>query len=104
MRILRVLLAVGMMTAAQLPGCAGDPPTDAPEDSIVEGHPRTLVIGSPARAAFIEASNQPVVVRGKGATAALTVNGEPADVAPDGSFRAQITPKVGLNVVVLADG
>lgn len=77
----------------------------APEpENVIENHPGSLVITSPARAAFIEAESSQVTVKGTGATGALTINGEQVRVNGDGSFEAKVVPVVGLNVVVAVDG
>lgn len=89
-------------------GSTGDGANGAPSADVApavkDNSPGTLVITSPARAAFIAAKGAtPVDVTGTGGHAGLTVNGAPADVAADGSFHATVTPTVGLNVVVVAD-
>lgn len=85
--------------------CSGDEAT-APtsEDNVSESRPGSLVITSPARAAFIEGEGGSVEIVGTGATSALTINGAPAEVGADGSFKATVKPGVGLNVIVAVDG
>jgi hypothetical protein len=95
--------------------CASEDPGAASESDIVENHPGSLVLTEPARAAFIEGSGEPspgdegsdgadVEVKGTGATAALTINGQKAEVGKDGSFRARIKGTPGLNLIRAADG
>lgn len=66
--------------------------------------PGSLVITSPERAAFIKQTSAPLEIKGTGATPALTINGEPANVAPDGSFTATLRPEPGLNLILASDG
>ena len=70
----------------------------------MENIPGLLKVTAPARGAFVEESNEPLVVEGTGASPALTINGEPAEVSETGKVRAVITPKPGLNIIVAADG
>jgi hypothetical protein len=101
MRVPQLVLAA--MLAGSALHCSSEEP--APHDeNLVVSHPSALVITSPARAAFIEDDGSPVEIRGTGATSALTINGERAEVAADGSFRAKVSPAKGLNLVVALDG
>ena len=84
----------------------GDQPSG---DGVQDNKPGDLVITSPARAAFLErpsgvGADAPVTVTGTGATPALTIDGAPATVAADGSFKATVKPTIGLNVIVAVDG
>src|SRR5690606_13563442 len=100
MRLRSFLLAASIALIA----CSSEEPRGGGEDGIVENVPGSLVITSPARGAFIDEQSGPVIVRGTGATKALTIDGTPAKVAPDGSFEAVIEPKRGLNLVLAVDG
>jgi hypothetical protein len=103
---MRVRQLVSVMALALLGvHCASEKPAPQPTADVSENHPGSLVITSPARAAFIEGeANAPVEVRGTGATGALTIDGQRADVAADGSFHATVNAKTGLNIVVAVDG
>lgn len=105
MRLPLVLLTASLVAV----GCAEETPsTNAPPGlDVVESHPGTLAISEPHRAAFIEsttADGDSVVIKGTGATKALTVGGQPADVASDGSFTAKVHAVPGLNIVAAVDG
>ena len=90
---------------ASAAACSSEEPAPPSEAPVVENHPGALVITTPARAAFLEDDGSQVVeVSGSGATSALTVNGERADVAADGTFHARVKPTKGLNLVVALDG
>lgn len=103
MRIQALLLALTLAVSAT--ACSSEEPAPTSGEPVVENHPGTLVITAPARAAFLEDDGSPVVeVSGTGATSALTVNGERADVAADGTFHARVKPTKGLNLVVALDG
>ena len=103
MRIHALLLALTL--TASVVGCSSEEAASPGEPPVVENHPGTLVITTPARAAFLEDDGSQVVeVSGTGATSALTVNGERADVAADGTFHARVKPSKGLNLVVALDG
>jgi hypothetical protein len=79
-------------------------PAPAPPGEEADNHPGTLVITSPERAAFIEDDGSPIEIKGSGASSSLTINGTPAEVAPDGTFHATVEPAAGLNIVVAVDG
>lgn len=103
MRIHSLLLGASVALCAF--GCSNDPAPDGPkDDAVVEGHPGSLVITSPARAAMIEGNGAPVEVKGSGATKDLTINGAHVDVAPDGTFHTTMKATPGLDVVVAIDG
>ena len=103
MRIQALLLCLTL--AASATACSSEEPALAHDETVVESHPGTLVVTTPARAAFLEDDGSAVVeVSGTGATSALTVNGERADVAADGTFHAKVKPAKGLNLVVALDG
>jgi hypothetical protein len=103
MRIHALLLAVTLAAAAT--ACSSEDPAPATDPAVVESHPGTLVMTSPARAAFLEDDGSAAIeVSGTGATSALTINGERADVAADGTFHAKVKPQRGLNLVVALDG
>jgi hypothetical protein len=103
MRTQALLLAL-TLTASAI-GCSSEEPAPLTEPPVVENHPGTLVVTTPARAAFLEDDGSQVVeVSGTGATSALTINGERADVAADGTFHARVAPSKGLNLVVVVDG
>lgn len=99
--IMRVAHVLPFLLA--LVACATDREAER-EENVIENRPGRLVLTSPARAAFIEEGAGAVEVRGTGATSALTIDGQPAEVAPDGSFHATVRPKAGLNLVVAVDG
>lgn len=85
--------------------CSSEEPVHTQDDNnITENHPGALAITSPARASFIEANGTSIEVRGTGATKDLTINGAPAEVAPDGTFHATIPATPGLNLIVAVDG
>jgi hypothetical protein len=84
--------------------CSSEEPVRSQDGDVVENHPGTLAITSPARASFVEGDGAPIEVKGTGATRGLTIDGAPAEVSPDGSFRATIKPTPGLNVIVAVDG
>src|SRR6185369_7164300 len=68
--------------------CSSEEPAPKPDDGVTEAHPGNLVITSPERAAFIEGATDrsgSVEVRGTGVTSELTINGQRAEVAADGS-------------------
>ena len=73
-----------------------------------DNHPGNLVITSPARAAFVPATSGSgagsIAVTGTGATPALTIDGAPAQVGPDGSFHATVKATPGLNLIEAVDG
>lgn len=102
MRVRQLVLAVAL--AASALHCSSEEPASPQDENVVVSHPSALVITSPARAAFIEDDGSPVEIRGTGATSALTINGERAEVAADGSFHAKVSPAKGLNLVVARDG
>lgn len=102
MRVSQLALAVTLSLSAL--HCASEETAKVEEEKIVESHPGTLVITSPERAAFIEDKGAPIEIRGSGATSALTINGERAEVAADGTFRAKVNGQKGLNLVVAVDG
>jgi hypothetical protein len=86
--------------------CSSDDPKK-PNDGTTDNHPGSLVITTPERAAFIEGDDGAnVEVKGTGASAGteLTINGEHADVAADGSFHATVTARKGLNVIAAVNG
>jgi hypothetical protein len=81
----------------------GDTPAAEQKTTVNDNVPGTLVITAPARAAFIKKADGDIEVLGSGATSALTINGKPAEVHPDGTFRAMVTPVAGLNVITAVD-
>lgn len=86
---------------------SSEEPAPRPEEGVTEARPGTLVITSPERASMIEGATDgtsSIEVRGTGASSELTINGQPAEVAKDGSFHATISPTVGLNLIVAVDG
>lgn len=95
--------ALAGLTALVAIHCSSGDDAPAPSDTTTDNHPGSLVITSPARAAFIEQTNAPIDVTGTGATPALTIDGAPAQVAPDGSFHATVKPVVGLNLIEAVD-
>lgn len=99
MRLRSCLLAASLALVA----CAGDEPKTG-DENVVENVPGALVITSPARASFVESKSGPVVVRGTGASKALTIDGNAVRVAADGSFEATIEPRPGLNLIEAVDG
>jgi hypothetical protein len=89
-------------------GCTSEAvaPIDlAPAEPIVEeNEPVALVILTPRRGAFIEASEgDTVVVKGVGAAPGLTINGEPVTPNEDGSFTTTVTAERGLNLIRAVD-
>lgn len=87
--------------------CSSEEPAPKPADEITEAHPGALVITSPERGAFIEGATDgsaSIEVRGTGASSELTINGQRAEVAAEGSFHVTMRPSVGLNLVVAVDG
>lgn len=102
MRVGRFLVAAAF--AVLTTHCASEEPKTE-EAQVTENVPGDLVITSPTRAAFIEGEvGKTVEVKGTGATPDLTINGQKAEVAPDGSFHAKIKPAGGLNIIVAVDG
>jgi hypothetical protein len=98
---LRHLLPLAVLAIA----CSKPDSASAPaEANVAEAHPGDLVLTSPARAAMIEDDGSAIEVSGSGASSALTVDGQAADVAADGTFHASIHPPPGLHVIVLQDG
>lgn len=97
-------LALAVVLSASALHCASEEPAPKQDENVVESHPGALVITSPARAAFLEDDGAPVEIRGTGATSALTINGQAAEVAADGTFHAKMSPAKGLNLVVAVDG
>jgi hypothetical protein len=99
MRLRPFLLAASIALFA----CSSEEPKTG-ESDVVENVPGALVITSPSRASFIESKGGPVVVRGTGATKALTIDGNAVNVSADGSFEATIDAKPGLNLIEAVDG
>lgn len=80
-----------------------DDPAPPATDGTHDNHPGTLTITNPTRASFIQGDGAPVQVDGVGASTNFTIDGQPVDVAPDGSFHATVKPVSGLNIIVAAD-
>jgi hypothetical protein len=106
-RVAPILLAASLCLLGMhcANGSSDVPPS--PDDSnnpAADNVPGNLVITSPKRAAFLPNDKPTVEVTGTGASSALTINGQPVQVASDGSFTTTITPMVGLNVIMAVDG
>lgn len=98
-----LLVLVPVLLAA----CAeSSSPPAAPDAEVTENHPHALAISEPRRAAFIDATpgGDTVTIKGTGASKHLTVAGQPAEVASDGSFVAKIHATPGLNIIAAVDG
>lgn len=104
MRCLLLSTAIAVLVACG--GSDADSGSDPSSPSnVVENHPGSLVLKSPARAAFIESQGGAgVEVLGTGGSASTTVNGQPVKLDADGTFHATIKADVGLNLVTVADG
>ncbi len=93
------------LAVAVLAACSASTGSTTPTELVVENHPGSLVLESPARAAFIaQGSGGPIEVLGTGGSAATTVNGAAVKVAANGSFHATVKPTVGLNLITIVDG
>jgi hypothetical protein len=102
MRLRLLLVAASLAFLA----CSSEEPRPA-DPSVVENVPGSLVITTPERASFVDASGHvdgTIAVRGTGATKSLVINGGPAKVSADGSFEATIDAHPGLNLIVASDG
>jgi hypothetical protein len=102
----RLLLILAGAAGVAVACSEAKPHSSSPAAEISESRPGALIISAPIRAAFIEAPahDDLVEIKGSGASHALTVNGQPADVAADGTFTAKIHAIPGLNVVTALDG
>ncbi len=86
-----------------------DPPAPGLQDSlelIVDTTPPTITVTYPPRGATIRATDAPVEVRGVVTDAigvtSLTINGEDAEIAADGTFSHPVSSKWGLNNLVIS--
>jgi hypothetical protein len=105
MRIPSLVVIAATLVASAVAACSSSEEPQAVDDRVAEGHPGTLVITAPARAAFVEGDGSALLdVRGTGATSALTINGEPVRPDADGRFHTTIKPQRGLNLLVATDG
>jgi hypothetical protein len=87
--------------------CSGDdesPNMGSAINTSTEQKAGNLVFTHPERGAFVEQTQEPLQITGTGATPALTINGQPATVAKDGTFTATMQPTPGLNIIKATDG
>ena len=79
------------------------PDLQAAADEAVAAYSPSLTISSPITGALLTGSSATIsgAVSGQGATPALTVDGSPVPVSPDGTFSSSVTLQPGPNTLIV---
>jgi hypothetical protein len=99
-----VLAGVLALSALHCSGEDDQPDMGSALNVSTEQKAGNLAFTYPERGAFIEQSGETLEIKGTGASPAMTINGQPATIAKDGTWTATITPTVGVNIIKSVDG